>query len=150
MTCRNWWNHEFCTLQKILKEIVQRISFVTSSSSALGLCSWTMIPNTPAISNAHAWKPSCGWIKTILQRREGQNSSTAMWRTRCQLSHMLDCSCCCEVWHNQLLDLGANYFFHIEPGRLEQLFSLNRWNHYFKTAFCIYSGYFSVILKLFL
>ncbi len=27
----------------------------------------------------------CGWIKTILQRRVGQNSSTAMWKTHCQL-----------------------------------------------------------------
>ncbi len=27
----------------------------------------------------------CGWITTILQRRVGQNSSTAMWKTHCQL-----------------------------------------------------------------
>ncbi len=32
------------------------------------------------------------WIKTIQQRRVGQNSSTAMWKTHCQLSQMLDCS----------------------------------------------------------
>ncbi len=53
----------------------------------------------------------CGWIKTILQRRVGQNSSTAMRKTHCQLSQTLDCSCCCKGWHNQLLDLGGNYFF---------------------------------------
>ncbi len=35
--------------------------------------------------------------------------------------------------------------FHIGPGRFGQLFSLNKWNHYFKTAFCIYSGYLCVI-----
>ncbi len=39
----------------------------------------------------------CGLIKTILQRRVGQNSSTVMWKTHCQLSQMLDCSCCCKV-----------------------------------------------------
>ncbi len=53
----------------------------------------------------------CGWIKTILQRRVGQNSSTVMWKTHCQLSQTLDCSCFCKVWHNQLLYLGGIYFF---------------------------------------
>ncbi len=31
--------------------------------------------------------------------------------------------------------------FHVVPGRLGQLFSFNKLNHYFKIAFCIYSGY---------
>ncbi len=51
----------------------------------------------------------CGWIKTILQRRVGQNSSAAMWRTHCELSQTLDCSCCCK---GRLLDLGAITFSH--------------------------------------
>ncbi len=34
----------------------------------------------------------CGWIKTILQRRVGQNSSTVIWKTHCQLLQMVDCS----------------------------------------------------------
>ncbi len=38
--------------------------------------------------------------------------------------------------------------FHVGPGSFGQLFYLNKWNHYFKTAFCIYSGYLCVILKL--
>ncbi len=101
--------------------------FMTSSSSALGLCSRTMIPNTAASSplngsrkklikalewpshnpdlnpiempwhdlkqSFHAKKTrQYDWIKTIQQRRVGQNSSTAMWKTHCQLSQMLDCS----------------------------------------------------------
>ncbi len=37
--------------------------------------------------------------------------------------------------------------FHIVPSRFGQLFSLNKLNHYFKTAFCIYSGYLCVILQ---
>ncbi len=37
--------------------------------------------------------------------------------------------------------------FHVVPGRFGQLFPLNKWNHHFKTAFCIYSGYLCVILK---
>ncbi len=52
----------------------------------------------------------CGWIKTIRQRRVGQYSSTVIWKTHCQLSQMLDCSCCCKGWHFQLLDLGAMHF----------------------------------------
>ncbi len=39
--------------------------------------------------------------------------------------------------------------FHLGPGRFGQLFSLNKWNHYFKTAFYIYSGCLCVMLKLF-
>ncbi len=71
----------------------------------------------------------------------GQNSSKVMWKTHCQLSQTLDCSCYCQGWHNQLLD------FHVGPGRFGQLFSFNKWNYYFKSAFCIYSGYLCVILK---
>ncbi len=37
--------------------------------------------------------------------------------------------------------------FHVVPVRFGQLFSLNKWNHYFKTAFCIYLHYLCVILK---
>ncbi len=58
----------------------------------------------------HAQTLKCGWIKTILQRRVGQNSSTAMWKTHCQLSQILDCSCGCKGWHNHLLGLGAITF----------------------------------------
>lgn len=32
--------------------------------------------------------PQCGWIKVILQRRVGKNSSTLMWKTCCQLSQL--------------------------------------------------------------
>ncbi len=69
-----------------------------------------------------------------------------MWKTHCQLSQTLDCSCCCEGWHNQLLHLGA-ILFYVVPCRFGQILSLT-WKHYFKTAFCIYSGYLCVILKL--
>ncbi len=87
--------------------------------------------------------PPMWLLKAILQRRVGQNPSTAMWKTHGHLSQILVCSCCCEGWHNQLLDLP----FHIVPGRFGQFFSINKWNRYFKTAFCIYSGYLCVILN---
>lgn len=35
--------------------------------------------------------------------------------------------------------------FHVVPSRFGQLFSLFKWRHYFKTAFCIYSGYLCLI-----
>ncbi len=41
----------------------------------------------------------------------------------------------------------GHLLFHVGPSRFGQLFSLNKWNHYFKTAFCIYSGYLCVVLK---
>ncbi len=59
----------------------------------------------------------------------------------------LDCSCCCKGWHNQLLDLGGQFIFQVVPGRFGQLFSLNKWNHHLKTAFCIYLHYLCVIYK---
>ncbi len=58
----------------------------------------------------------CAWIKKILQRRVGQNISTAMWKTHCQLSQTLDCSWCCKGWHNQSLVMGQ-LLFHVGPGR---------------------------------
>lgn len=33
-----------------------------------------------------------------------------MWKTHCQLTLILDCSSCCQGWHNQLLSLGKNFF----------------------------------------
>ncbi len=45
-----------------------------------------------------------GWIKTILQRRVGQNSSTAMWKTHRQLLQTLVCSCCCKGCRGLLPD----------------------------------------------
>ncbi len=105
---------------------------------SLWRCSRTMLPNTPARPplngsritknsslksdwDAVAWAKTflsclktlqCGWIKTILQRRVGQNSSTAVWKTHCQLLQTLDCSCCCQGWHNQLLNLGMTTSSH--------------------------------------
>ncbi len=46
-------------------------------------------------------------------------------------------------WFNR----RGQYIFHV--GWFGQLFSLNKWNHHLKTAFCIYSGYLCVILYLF-
>ncbi len=48
MTCHNWWNHDFCTLSENPEGEWPGRQIVTSSSSALGSCSRTMIPNTPA------------------------------------------------------------------------------------------------------
>ncbi len=64
--------------------------------------------------------------------RVWQNSSTAMWKTHCQFSQTLDCSCCCKGWHDQLLEL----LFHVGPGRFGQLFSLNKWNHLLRLYLC--------------
>ncbi len=60
----------------------------------------------------------------------GQNSSTAMWKTHCQFSQTLDCSCCCKGW--QLLEL----LFHVGPSRFGQLFSLNKWNNLLRLSLC--------------
>ncbi len=81
-----------------------------------------------------------GWIKTILQRRVGQNSSTAMWKTHCQLLQTLVCSCCCKWWHNPVIRFRGNYFFMQGQAGLVGFFR--------KTEIWIYSGYLCVILKL--
>ncbi len=47
-------------------------------------------------------------------------------------------------WFNR----RAQLIFHVGPGRFGQIFSLNKWNHHIKTAFCIYLRYLCVILKL--
>ena len=85
--------------------------------------------------------------KTILQRRVGNNSSTAMWKTYCQLSQTLDCTCVRPGWHNQLLGLGGNYLFTKDQVGLDSFFPLNKWNRDLKTAFCIYLGYLCLIFK---
>lgn len=55
------------------------------------------------------------WFKTILHRRVGQSSSTATWKTHCQLSQTVDCCFCRHRWHNQLLGLkGKCFFSHID------------------------------------
>lgn len=90
--------------------------FATSSWSALGFCSRTVTQNTPAISPLNGlskikwslWSGlikggscsknlQCDWITTIVQRWEGQHSSTALSKTHCQLLWMLDYSCCCFI-----------------------------------------------------
>ncbi len=79
----------------------------------------------------HARKPSnVAELKKNLQRRVVQNSSTAMWKTHCQLLQTLDCSCCCQGWHNQLLDFSRAITF----------------SHSARQVW-IYSGYLCVILK---
>ncbi len=47
-------------------------------------------------------------------------------------------------WFNR----RGQFIFHVGPGLFGQLFSLNKWNHHLKTAFCIYLHYLCVILKL--
>lgn len=49
-----------------------------------------------------------GGVKTTLQRRVGQNSSTATWKSHNHPSWRLDCSYCRRGWHNQLLGSGGN------------------------------------------
>ncbi len=143
--------------------------FVTSSSSALGLCSRTMIPNTPASwfwpsqspdlnpiemwwhdlkQSFHAWKPSnvaelkqfCKeeWAKIPPQRCE---RLIASYR---KLQLLL------QRVAQPVIRFRGQFVFHVGPGRFGQLFSLNKWNHYFKTAFCIYTGYICVIYIFFL
>ncbi len=43
---------------------------------------------------------------------------------------------------------GGTTSYYLPARHVWTVFSLNKWNHYFKTAFCIYSGYLCVILKL--
>ncbi len=45
-----------------------------------------------------------------------------------------------------VITFRGQFFFYVVPCRFGQILSLT-WNHYFKTAFCIYSGYLCVILK---
>ncbi len=96
----------------------------------------------------HARKPSdVAELKLFCKEELGQNSSTAMWKTLPVITN---------AWFQLLLQRVAQPVFrfrgqlpfHVVPGRFGQLFSLNKQNHYFKTAFCIYSGYLCVILKL--
>lgn len=96
--------------------------FVTSCSSALGLCSRIMIQNnnrfTPNIllnqnpgSNLiemlwHELKqaniPQMQLNLTILPRRVGPNFFTAMWQSHCQLqSQIVNRSCYSQGWHNK-------------------------------------------------
>ncbi len=152
--------------------------FVTSSSSALGLCSRTMIPNTPASPplngsrktkvlewpsqsldlnpiemlwhdlklSFHAWKPSSvaelkqfckeEWAKILPQRCEDSLPVIANAWLQLLLQRVAQ----------PVIRFRGQLLFHIVPGRFGQLFSLNKWNHYFKTAFWIYSGYLCVIL----
>ncbi len=160
-TCHNWQNHEFCTLSENPEGECPAIRLWPQAQAHLGYAAgqWSQTHQQVHLGMAQEkqnegfgvaksksglksdWDAVAtlqwGWIKTILQRRVGQNSSTAMWKTHCQLSQTLDCSWCCKGWHNQLLFMGQ-LCFHVGPGRFGQLFSLNKWNHYFKTVFCIY------------
>ncbi len=111
MTCHNWWNHDFCTLSENPEGEYLAVRLWPQAQAHLGHAAgqWSQTHQ-----QVHLWiemllhdlKQSktiqCGWIKTILQRRVGQNSSTAMWKTRCQLSQMRDCRCCCKGRQNQL------------------------------------------------
>ncbi len=47
----------------------------------------------------------------------------------------------------QVIRCRGQLLFHVGPGKFGQLFSLNKWNN-FINAFCIYSGFLFVILKL--
>ncbi len=62
-TCHNWCNHEFCTLSENPEGECPALS-LCSSSSALGLCSRTMIPNTPASPPLNASRKGFGVAKT--------------------------------------------------------------------------------------
>ncbi len=65
----------------------------------------------------------------------------------------------CEILTNTWLQLllqrvaqpiirfRGQLLFHIWSGRFGKLFSLNKRNHYFKTAFCIYMSYLCAILQ---
>ncbi len=96
----------------------------------------------------HARKPSNVAELKQFCKEEWEDSSTAMWKTLYQLSQMLDCSCCCPGDAQPVIRFRGHLLFHVGPGRFEQPFFLNKWNLYFKNAFCIYSGYLCVILKL--
>ncbi len=149
--------------------------FVTSSLSALGLWTRTMIPNTPASP------PLNGLRKIILSQSPNLNPIEMLWHDLKQSIHAWKPSNVAELkqfckeewakippqrcerliasWVNAWLQLllqrvaqpvirfRGQLLFHVVPDRFGQLFSLNKWSHYFKTAFCIYSGYLCVILK---
>ncbi len=75
----------------------------------------------------HAGKPSnVVELKQFCKEEWAKNSSTAMWKTHCQLSQTLDCSCCCKGWHKPVFRFRGQLLFHIVPGRFRQLFSLNK------------------------
>ncbi len=69
-------------------------------------------------------RPGCGWWNLT-------QLSKIMW-----LITVLS-------WFNR----RGQLIFHVGPGRFGQIFSLNKWNHHLKTAFCIYLHYLCVILK---
>ncbi len=88
-------------------------------------------------SNVAELKQFCKeeWVKIPPQRCE---RLIASYHTRLIAVVAAKCSTTSYQIYNQLL-------FHVGPGRFGPLFSLNKWNHYFKTAFCIYSGCLRVI-----
>ncbi len=46
-----------------------------------------------------------------------------------------------------LFNRRGQFIFHIGPDNFGQLFSLNKWNHHLKTAFCIYCMYIYIYIK---
>ncbi len=97
--------------------------FVTSSSSTLGLCSRTMIPNTPASPTLN------GSRKTKLMFSSGQ---VKIWLRYCGMT--LNTPFILENPENEAE-------FHVVPGRFGQLFSLS------KLHFYIYFMLMSIPLK---
>lgn len=81
------------------------------------------------VKQAHSQNPA--EFKSICRKSE------STFRHRSVNDSLLDCSSCCQRWHNQLLGLGGNYFFsHSQVG-----LDTDKWNHHLKTAFCIYCSH---------
>ncbi len=124
MTCHNWWNHELCTLSENPEGECMAVSLWPQAYLGYAAGQWSRTHQQVHL-----------WIKPILQRRVGQNSSTATWKTQLLLQRVA------------VIRFRGLLLFHVGPGRFGPLFSLNKWDHYFKTAFCIYPGYLCVVLK---
>lgn len=99
-----WWQRSGLGLLDNLLWLMELILGLKIELKHLRCCGrtlhWVFMLGNPSV-----------WLKTILQITVGQNVSTVMWKTHCQLSQTPDCKCCCQERHNQLLGLGGNYVF---------------------------------------
>ncbi len=102
----------------------------------LGQCSWFNNKKKTG-QKRHPWKSS--EAKATADQKEHKSSSHI-----CQKISWLSP----RLLGKYSMDWWDKITIHVVPGRFGQLFSRNKWNHHFKTVFCIYVGYLCVILKL--
>ncbi len=149
MACHHWWNHEFCTLSENPEGECPAVSLWSQAQAHLGYAAgqWSQTHQQVHFWNLkqsfHARKPS--------NVAELKKFCIVEWAgippQRCERLLVIT-----NTWLQLLLQRVSQpvirlLCFHVGAGRFGQLFSINKLDHYFKTAFCIYVCYLCVILK---